>query len=110
MEIGYQSNKLRKQLTNPKELAKAFGQLAKKVNQRHEELKSVDNLSVMRLLPAACCHELSCNRNGTLAVKVSGNYRLVFQVSNDPIPQNHDGGLDWEAVTAITIIEIVDYH
>lgn len=110
MDIIYHSNKLKKQLTDLKELGKAYGQLARKINQRHEELKAADNLAVMRLFPAACCHELKGNCKGSLAVKVSGNYRLLFQVSHDPIPEKEDGGLDWEAVTAIKIIEIVDYH
>lgn len=110
VEITYSSNKLKKQLTDPKETARSFGQLARKINQRHEELKSADDLSIMRLFPAAFCHELTGDKKGCLAVKVSGNYRLIFQPNHDPFPCKEDGGLHWEEVTAITIIEIDDYH
>lgn len=110
MEISYRSNRLEKQLTQPRELAKTFGQLARKVSQRHEELKSADTLSIMKLFPAAACHELSGDRKGTLAVKVSGNYRLIFEPNHNPTPRKEDGGLDWGAITAITILEVEDYH
>lgn len=110
MEISYCSNKLEKQLTKPRELAKAFGQMARKVSQRHEELKSADSLSVLRLFPAANCHELTGDRKGQLAVSISGNYRIIFEPNHSPIPVKEDGGLDWQSVTAITILEITDYH
>ena len=110
MDIAYQSKKLKKQLTQPKELIKSFGQMARKVNQRIEELKAATTLSVMQTIPAARCHELTGNRKGQLAVQVSVNYRLIFEPNHEPIPAKVDGGLDWEAVTAITIIDIEDYH
>ena len=28
----------------------------------------------------------------------------------DPPPPKKDGGLDWTQITAVTIVEIVDYH
>ena len=110
MDISYSSNKLEKQLTQPREVSKSFGQLARKVSQRHEELKAAEKLSTMKLFPAADCHELTGDRKGTLAVKVSGNYRLIFRPNHSPTPTKEDGGLDWESVTAITILEITDYH
>lgn len=110
MEISYGSNKLEKQLTQPRELAKTFGHMARKVSQRHEELKSADLLSVMRLFPAANCHELTGDRKGQLAVTISGNYRMIFEPNHNPIPQKEDGGLDWQAVASIIILEITDYH
>ena len=48
MEISYKSRKLEKQLTDPKEMAKSFGQLARKVNQRLMDLTDADNLAVLR--------------------------------------------------------------
>lgn len=110
MEVYFKSNKLKKQLTLPKDMLKAFGQKAKKINQRIEDLKASDTLAIMKLIPAAGCHELTGNRKGKLAVEVSGNYRLIFEPEHDPVPKNEDGGLDWESVTAIKIIEIEDYH
>jgi proteic killer suppression protein len=110
VKINFKSKKLKKQLTIPKEMAKAFGQMAKMINQRMKELKAADNLEVMRSIPAAKCHELTQNRKGQLAVKVSGNYRLIFIPDHDPVPSNDDGGMDWTSITIIEVIEIDDYH
>lgn len=110
MEISYKTKKLEKQLTDPRLLVKSFGELARKVNQRIKELTDADDLAVLRTLPAARCHELTGDRKGELAVKISGNYRLIFEPVNDPIPQKDDGGLDWEKVTKIRINQIEDYH
>ena len=110
MEITYKSRKLEKQLTDPREMLKSFGQLAVKIKMRLKNLKDVDNLAVMRTIPAARCHELTGDRKGELAVDVSGNYRMIFEPNHEPIPQKVDGGLNWELVTKIQINEIEDYH
>jgi plasmid maintenance system killer protein len=110
VEISYKSRKLEKQLTDPKEMSKSFGQLARKVNQRLKDLTDADNLGIMRTIPAARCHELTGNRKGKLAVDISGNYRMIFEPNHHPIPNKDDGGLNWEEVTKIQINEIEDYH
>ncbi len=110
MEITFKSRKLQKQLTNPKELAKNFGRLARKINQRINELVAAENLSTMRTIPAARCHELTGDRKGELAVDISANYRLIFEPNHKPPPKNTDGGLNWHEVTKIRINDIKDYH
>jgi len=79
VEISYKSRKLEKQLTDPNEMIKSFGQLARKVNQRLKDLTDADNLAIMRTIPAARCHELTGGRKGELALDVSGNYRMIFE-------------------------------
>lgn len=110
VEISYKSRKLEKQLTDPKEMTRSFGQLARKVNQRLKDLSDADNLAIMKSFPAARCHELEGGRKGELSIDVSGNYRMIFVPLNEPIPKKDDGGLNWEEVTKIQIIEIKDYH
>ena len=110
MEISYKSRKLEKQLTDPNEMIKSFGQLARKVNQRLKDLTDADNLAIMRTIPAARCHELTGGRKGELALDVSGNYRMIFEPLQDPTPQKDDGGLNWEEVTKIQMNEIEDCH
>jgi len=110
VEISYKNKKIEKQLTDPREIVKSFGELARKINQRIKELKDADSLSILKQIPAARCHELVGNRKGELAVSVSGNYRLIFEPNHEPPPQKDDGGLNWEAVTKIQINEIEDYH
>jgi len=64
VEIVFKSNKLKKSLTIPKQIVKSYGNRAKKVSQRMDELKAAGNLSVMKTIPAANCHELKGNRDG----------------------------------------------
>lgn len=110
MLIYYKTKKLEKRLTDPRELNKNFGQLARKINQRIAQLTSVNNLAEMRTLPGARCHELSGDYQGCLAVDISMNYRLIFSPDHKEAPQKQDGGLDWTSVTIIEIQEITDYH
>jgi len=110
VEISYKSRSLEKRMTDPKELSKSFGQLARRVNQRLNDLAGADNLAVMRTMPAAKCHELTGDRKGELAVVVSENFRMIFEPNHDPIPRKDDGGLNWEEITNIQINSIEDYH
>jgi proteic killer suppression protein len=99
MKITFKSRKLEKQLTNPKELVKAFGDLARKVSQRIKDLEGAENLETLRYFPAARCHELSGNRKGQIAVDISSNFRLIFEPNHHPPPKKEDGGLEWSEVT-----------
>lgn len=110
MRLEFKTNKLKKQLTEPRALVKALGQRAKKASQRMQEFKAAENLAVIRMIPGARCHELTGDHDGELAVDISKNYRLVFEPYHDPWPEKPDGGLDWEQVTAIRILRIEDYH
>ena len=110
MELSYKSRKLEKQLTDPREMAKSFGQLAVKIKMRLKNLTDADNLAIMETIPAARCHELTGERKGEIAVEVSGNYRMIFEPNHNPIPRKDDGGLNWENVTKIQMNAIEDYH
>ena len=44
------------------------------------------------------------------AVDLVHPYRLVFEPNHKPVPRKEDGGIDTERVTAITILDVVDYH
>ena len=53
---------------------------------------------------------LTEDRDEQYAVDLVHPKRLIFEVNHDPIPRNEDGGIDLTKVTAITIVEVVDYH
>ena len=63
----------------------------------------------MKTLPGRC-HELTGDRKGQLAVDVTKNVRLVFEPADEPTPTREGGGLDWEGVKSVRILEVVDYH
>lgn len=113
MNISFSSNKLQKQLSDEKEMKKAFGVL------RSKRLKIVmATLSAARSLaifappysPPHRCHELIGDRKGQLTMDLGHPYRLVFVQNETPKPVNEFGGLDWSKVGSILIIEIADTH
>ena len=91
-------------------MQKAFGTMAKKVNQRMMELKSSPNLEVMKTIPAANCHALKGDRQGEFAVDISGNFRLIFEPDHNPVPLKDDKSIDCIQVTDIQILGTEDYH
>ena len=110
MEVNYATKKLADTLTQQQRRVRKYGDLvSKKVHRRILELMAADTLEVMRFAPGRC-HELKGDRAGELAVSITGNLRLIFRPHDDPPPTKGDGGLDWTAVTAITILEVTDYH
>ena len=72
-------------------------------------MRAAQVLDDLRALPGRY-HELGQNRKGQLAVNLDQPYRLVFEPADEPVPRTPDGGLDWSAVTAVRILEVVDYH
>lgn len=110
MKISFKSTKLARSLTEAKEIQKAFGTMAKKVNQRMKEISASANLEVLKSLPAANCHELKGDRKGEFAVDISGNYRIVFIPDHHPVPIKDDNSIDCIRITEIQILGTEDYH
>ena len=110
MEITFKSKKLKRQLTQPKELNKSFGQMAKKISQRIEEFKAAESLYILNKLPGTRCHEYSGDRKGEFSVNITGNYRIIFEPDHEPIPKKKDGGIDWNEIIKIKILYIEDPH
>ncbi|MHB8762301.1 MAG: type II toxin-antitoxin system RelE/ParE family toxin [Coriobacteriia bacterium] len=110
MEIAFATTKLEKNLATESARSRKFGaEAAKLLYRRMVQLHDAPNAHVMLTLPGRC-HELSGDRKGQLAVEVTKGLRLVFEPSEHPPPLKDDGGLDLAAITAITILEVTDYH
>jgi proteic killer suppression protein len=110
MEIQFKSSKLRKNCTQAKAIMKTHGpERGKILKRRLFQLQAAPSLATMKTLPGNC-HELSSDRKGTLAISLDGPFRLIFEPAEDPPPALEDGGLDWDAVTAIRILEVENYH
>ena len=111
MVIYFKTRKLQKTCSQKTEAVKKLGlQSGAKLLQRMMELKAAENLADISKVPPARCHELTGNRKGQFSVDLNHPFRLIFIPANNPLPENHEGGLDWLAITKIEIIEIVDTH
>jgi plasmid maintenance system killer protein len=110
MNIDFGNNKLKKQFSNATEIKKTFGEMARKVAQRMQEMSDASTLAVLMQIPAANCHPLKGDRMGQWAVFVSPNHRLLFEINHKPVPLKADGSVDTTKVTGITIIATADYH
>lgn len=111
MEVSFANQKLQKLCNNAGKLRGEYGpECALKIQRRLDELKAAECLEDLRNLPAAKCHELKEDRAGQLSVYVEHPKRLIFVPDHQPVPVGKGGGLDWQQVTRVIVIEIVDYH
>ena len=84
--------------------------MAKALRTRLGVLENAPNLAAVPTDKPVRRHQLKANRAGQFAVDLVHPCRLVFKPNHAPIPRRPDGGIDTERVTAITIIDVVDYH
>ena len=73
-------------------------------------LRAARSLALVPTTPPDRRHQLSGDRYEQFAVDLVQPYRLVLEANHEPVPRREDGGIDTERVTAITILDVVDYH
>lgn len=103
MDIHFDSNRIKKLLTNERLLKKYHGKEFNNIVNRLKELEAASNLSHIPHLPPPRRHKLSGDYSGCFAVDVSKNKRLIFKSFNQQWIELTD-------ITAIIIIDIKDYH
>lgn len=84
--------------------------MARRLGSRLQELEAADTLADMRLLPQARAHELRGDRDEQISFDLVHPMRLIVEVATDPTPRMTEGGLDWAAITSVTVMEIADTH
>ncbi|MEH6512959.1 MAG: type II toxin-antitoxin system RelE/ParE family toxin [Maribacter arcticus] len=110
MKLTYKNNKLEKSLTIDKEIIRYYGQLAKKIKQRITELQEADNLAVIATLPSMRLHPYKGDRKGEWSIDIFKNWRICFEIANQPIPNMEDAKVDLAKVTSIKIMSVEDPH
>ena len=111
MEVSFATKSMQKCCSEEKAMQKRWGKnLARKLKQRLMELGAATTLQDIRRIPPARCHELKGKRKGQLSVELEHPYRLIFKPDHSPVPRREDGGLDWDGVTKVVLIEVEDYH
>lgn len=110
MIITFADEKLKKTCNSDKALKRAYGDVcAKKIRNRLDDMAAATTLADCKNLPGRY-HELKGDRQGQLACDAEHPKRVVFRPEHEPIPTKDDGGLAWDKVTAVCVIEIEDYH
>ena len=109
LEVSFADAGLAGMCRNERELIRKCGVVrAKKIQQRIKTLKAAETLADMRSLPGRC-HELHGDLAGHLSLDLDHPYRLLFRPVGDP-GLGPGSGLDWSAVSAVTIVGIADTH
>ena len=111
MDIVFRTRKLEKTFNSDNDLQKTYGsQMARKIKTRLAVLSKARALAKVPTTPPERRHQLHGDRDEQFAVDLVRPRRLVFEPNHEPLPRRDDGGIDTEQVTAITIIDVVDYH
>jgi len=111
MDISFKKKKMKKVFEDEKALRKDYGdRMARAIMTRMAVLEAAANLAEVPVDKPERCHQLTENRDEQFAVDLVHPERLVFEVDHDPIPRVADGGISRQDVTAVMIIEVVDYH
>lgn len=110
MEIYFADKKLENLCNDQAQFIRKHGRVRfDKLTNRLNDLKAAETLADMRYLPGRC-HLLTGNLAGKFALDLDHPYRLIFEPNHQPIPLLADGGIDWNLITAVTILTIEDYH
>ena len=111
MDVAFTRQKLGKTFNSEKALKREFGdRMARVIAMRMAVLKNARTLSLVPVTKPEWCHELRDDGDEQYAVDLVHPYRLVFEPNHDPMPRKEDGGIDTDQVTAIKIVEVIDYH
>ncbi len=111
MDIAFRTRKLEKVFNAEDALTKTYGaRMAKVIMRRMAVLRAAHNLGMVPTTRPERRHQLVGNRDEQFAVALVDPHRLVFEANHEPVPRRDDGWIDTDQVTAITILDVVDYH
>lgn len=110
MNVEFISDRLKKTCEDRAARQRAFQKdAADKLAQRLDDLRAAADLEVLRNLPGSW-EELKGDRKGQFSCRLDKKLRLVVKPTQQPPPLKPDGGLDWTAIDAIIVLEVVNYH
>lgn len=111
VEITFKDKKLQKIFNTQKDLVRTYGKVcASHIRRRMDDILAAPSLEALRPPFPGRCHELKADRQGQLSLDLQQPYRLLFIPSGEGIKQKEDGGLDWNSVKAVCILEVEDTH
>ena len=111
MDIAFQARRLERTFNSETGLQTVYGnRMARTIQSRLAVLEAAGTLSEAGDRPALRLHQLTGGLRGSFAIDLVHPYRLILRPNHSPVPLKDDGGIDIAQVTAITIMEVVDYH
>lgn len=111
LDIQFSTRKLERVINNKRDLIRKYGdRMARTIMVRMAVLKGADHLGLVPVDKPDRRHQLTGPLKDHFAVDLVHPFRLVFRPDHQPIPRKNDGGIDLEAVTAIEIAKVIDYH
>lgn len=110
MQVYFEDAKLQKVCNSHREMVRKLGkEQADRLKVRLADLEGVDNAAELITLPGRW-HQLSANRTGQMSGDLKHPQRLIIEPLEPDDVRSDDGGIDWEAVTDVVVIEIADTH
>ena len=102
LRVEYEDPKLEKLCTDESWMRRKRADISKRLPLRIKALEGANTVGdLQKDDPLGRWHELTADRSGHWAGKVSDNYRLVIRPEGDVET--------WKAIS-VTVIEIIDYH
>jgi proteic killer suppression protein len=110
MNVEFIDHRLKKTCEDKAARQRAYQKdAADKLAQRLDDLRAVSSMEAMRPLPGSW-EELTGKRKGQFSCRLDKKLRLIIKPTRQPPPLKADGGLDWAATDAVTVLEVVNYH
>lgn len=108
MQITYANKAIQRLCLEEKHQLKRLGATrAKRLKNRLSELRAAQNVSQLQL---GRPHALTGDKAGQYSVDLDGPMRLLFESTDQPPPTLVAGGIDWQQVTSVRLLEIEDTH
>ena len=83
--------------------------MGKQVRKRLDDIHAAETLDDIRYVPERF-EELTGDRRGQFSLRLSANVRMIIEPADDAACNKNDDGINLRLVTAVRIVEIVDYH
>jgi hypothetical protein len=103
VDVTFSDRRCQELCASPALLRRALGERGAKAAIAHlASLRAASSLAELRHLPGRCRE-----RRGVLVLSLPDGAHLVFESAEPGLTTNDDGALDWVAVRAVRVLEIV---
>lgn len=108
MKLYFKTKRKSELFATVESLSKRYGiDSAKLIKKKLQKLQVSMNLYEYKLVDKSV-HHLTGDWKGNVAIKVTGNYRLILE---PVIPESvKKESFDWKSITEVYIIDYRDYH